>query len=299
MEPHDPGRDGGLSQPIDCPVMSTPRFDEIGYWSEIKLEIVRKYAQAYSAIMVKRPEIRQHLYIDAFSGAGEHISRQSGKFVLGSPLNALHVDPPFSAYHFIDLDGDKAAYLRERVGPDPRVFVHEGDCNGVLLNDVFPLARWADYHRALCLLDPYGINLDWRVVETAGQSRSIEILLNFMVMDMNMNVLWRDPDKVAPAQLERMDAFWGDRSWRDVLYERRPSLFPELDLEDKVKNYQAAAAYRERLREVAGFKYVPEPIPMRNTRGATVYYLFFASPNEVGGKIVGEIFDRYRNPGAS
>ena len=26
------------------------RFDEIGYWSEIKLDIVKKYAQAYATM---------------------------------------------------------------------------------------------------------------------------------------------------------------------------------------------------------------------------------------------------------
>jgi hypothetical protein len=55
--------------------------------------------------------------------------------------------------------------------------------------------------------------------------------------------------------------------------------------------------YRERLRKVAGFKYVPEPIPMRNDNGAVVYYLFFASPNKAGAHIVKDIFDRYHNKG--
>ena len=58
-------------------------------------------------------------------------------------------------------------------------------------------------------------------------------------------------------------------------------------------------AFRHRLREVAGFKYVPEPMPMRNSKGAVVYYLFFASPNRTGGKIVTDIFDKYRNRGMS
>lgn len=31
------------------------RLDEIGYWSEVKLDIVRKYASAYSTIMAKQP----------------------------------------------------------------------------------------------------------------------------------------------------------------------------------------------------------------------------------------------------
>ena len=197
--------------------MNNVRLDEIGYWSEIKLDIVRKYAQAYSNVLSKEPRIRKYLYIDAFAGAGVHISKQTGEFVPGSPLNALNVQPPFSEYHFIDLDGDKAGHLRQYVGNDPTVSIHEGDCNSILLGKVFPRARYSDFHRALCLLDPYALNLDWAVVQTAGQSESIEIFLNFMVMDMNMNVLWKNPDKVSPAQIARMDAYWGDNSWRNDL----------------------------------------------------------------------------------
>jgi hypothetical protein len=37
----------------------------------------------------------------------------------------------------------------------------------------------------------------WDVVHAAGQSRAIEIFLNFPVMDMNMNVLWGNPEKVS------------------------------------------------------------------------------------------------------
>ena len=43
-------------------------FDEIGYWSEIKLEIVRDYAAAYSTILTKKN--LPHVYVDAFAGAG-------------------------------------------------------------------------------------------------------------------------------------------------------------------------------------------------------------------------------------
>jgi len=46
------------------------RYDEIGYWSEVKLDIVQKYAKAYSTIMAKQAVIRRHIYIDAFAGAG-------------------------------------------------------------------------------------------------------------------------------------------------------------------------------------------------------------------------------------
>ncbi|MGO9109304.1 MAG: three-Cys-motif partner protein TcmP [Thermoguttaceae bacterium] len=278
--------------------MNDVRYDEIGYWSEIKLDIVRKYAQAYSMVLSKETRIRRHIYIDAFAGAGVHISKQTGEFVPGSPLNAMNVQPPFSEYHFIDLDGGRAENLRQLAGDDASVHVYNEDCNQVLLSEVFTRARYRDFHRGLCLLDPYALNLDWEVIQAAGQMQSIEIFLNFMVMDVNMNVLWKKPDNVLPAQLARMDAFWGDRSWRSTLYQKPQGLLPGFDLEEKVSNEAVAAAYQERLKQVAGFAYVPDPMPMRNTRGAVVYYLFFASPNKTGAKIVSDIFNTYRNRGA-
>ncbi len=52
------------------------KYDEIGYWSEIKLDIIKDYAAAYSRILSsqKNPNF-YHIYIDAFAGAGKHISK--------------------------------------------------------------------------------------------------------------------------------------------------------------------------------------------------------------------------------
>ena len=65
-----------------------------------------------------------------------------------------------------------------------------------------------------------------------------------------------------------MTAVWGDESWRNAAYREEPDLFGT-HLE-KTDNDTIAEAFRERLRKVAGFKYVPAPIPMRNSNGATV-----------------------------
>src|SRR5438876_4270942 len=88
------------------------KYDEIGYWSEIKLDILRKYVSAYSTIMSKVPAIKRHFYVGGFAGPGAHKSRTTGEFVPGRPANALLEKPPFSEYHFIDLDGSRAAQLR-------------------------------------------------------------------------------------------------------------------------------------------------------------------------------------------
>lgn len=275
--------------------MSKVKLDEIGYWSEVKLDIIRKYATAYSTIISKQSSIRGHAYIDGFAGAGTHISKTRQEFVPGSPRNALNINPPFTEYHFIDLNSGKVDLLQEISKECSNAKVYEGDCNKILLEEVLPLVKYQNFKRALCVLDPYGLHLNWEVMYTAGQMRSVEIFLNFPTMDMNMNVLRKDTDKVEPSQTARMNAFWGDDSWRDVAYTKIPGLFN--DIEEKTTNHTVAQAFKKRLKNVAGFDYVPDPIPMRNSTGATVYYLFFASQNKTGGKIVEQIFDKYKDMG--
>jgi three-Cys-motif partner protein len=207
------------------------------------------------------------------------------------------VKPPFKELHLIDLDGTRATDLRRTIGDRNDVFVYKGDANEVLLQQVFLRCHWEDFHRALCLLDPYALSVDWKVIETAGKMRSIEVFYNFMIMDANMNVLWRNPEKVPADQLARMDRVWGDCSWRSAAYVREPGLFG--DIEEKAGNEEVAEAFRDRLREIGGFKYVPKPMPMRNEKGAVVYYLFFASPNKTGAHIVEDIFNKYRTRGST
>jgi len=262
---------------------------DIGFWSELKLEIIEKYASAYSKILEKQGFY--HCYIDAFAGAGQHISRMTGEMVEGSPLVALKVTPPFREYHFIDIEQAKTDHLARLVRAAANAYIYTGDCNSVLLQQVFPRVQYGKRRRALCLIDPYGLHLDWNVIADAGKRGTIEVFLNFPVMDMHMNVLWRKPSEVDAGQAERLTRFWGDRSWREAAYGRQGDFF---DYPHKNPIEDVAEAFRKRLREVAGFGYVPEPLPMRTTSNAIVYYLFFASPNNTGARIVRDIFAKYR-----
>lgn len=269
-------------------------FDEIGYWSELKLEMLKKYAQAYSTILANQQGF-SHYYIDGFAGPGLHLSKTTGELVSGSPLNALEIVPPFKHYYLIDLDGNRVESLRRAVGTRPDVTIREGDCNEILLNEILPNVRYELYRRALCLLDPFGLHLRWDVTKLAGSLRTIDLFLNFPIMDMNRNALWIDPERVRPADAARMTAFWGDASWRQAAYRRssQTSLFGEEPVE-KAPNEAVVEAFRRRLRDVAGFRNVPEPLPMRNSTNAVVYYLFFASPNDTANEIIEDIFSRYR-----
>jgi len=267
-------------------------YDEIGFWSEIKLDILGKYWPEYTKIVKKQSWDFTTLYVDAFAGSGLHLSRQTGDFVKGSPARALDVSPAFDEYHFVDQDEAKVKSLETLAAARDNVFVHHGDCNEVLLRDVFPRADFKKYHRAVCLLDPYSLQLDWNVIARAGSMKSIEVFINFPIMDINRNVLREGASALKTSQMTR---FWGDESWRESAFRENRGLFESST--EKVENWELAKAFQSRLIEGGGFKYVPEPLAMRNSVHATVYYLFFAGPNETGSKIVDWIFNDYRDKG--
>ena len=55
--------------------MANIKLDEVGQWTEIKLQILRDYSAAYSTILRRQSAIRHYAYIDGFAGAGSHISK--------------------------------------------------------------------------------------------------------------------------------------------------------------------------------------------------------------------------------
>jgi three-Cys-motif partner protein len=264
-------------------------IDAIGKWSEDKLRILRKYLAPYSRIMNRHRF--KYAYIDAFAGSGLHVTKNEKRIVPGSPLEAMMVEPPFDEYYFIEMDKKKSAMLEKQVKDKGNVHIFSGDCNEILIKDVFPQVRYEDYRRAICFLDPYNIGLDWEVLLNAGKMRSIEIILNFSIMDINRNLKRKKPRE---EDIDRMNRFWGDETWRDYLFQTEPGLFGDI-FERIPGNTPITRAFQERLKIKAGFKYVPEPIAMCNTKGAVVYFLFFASQNQAGNKIITDIFKSYQN----
>lgn len=270
-------------------------YDEIGVWSEVKLAIIKEYASAYTTILdaQRRDKIRslKWLYIDAYAGPGYHLSKTSGNRVDGSPLIALNTSPPFGEYHFIDTEPKRAEQLRVLAGNRGDVFTYSEDCNTVLLRDVFPRAKFSDYRRALCLLDPYNIDLTWQVIETAGKMGSVDLFMNLMVMDINRNAMRRDPDKSVQSKMDQLTRLWGDESWKEAGYATDRNLF---STPEKVSNEEFAEAFRRRLTTKAGFANVPPPMPMKTKSNSIIYYLYFASPKAVASGIVRDIFAKYQ-----
>jgi len=266
-------------------------YDRIGYWSLVKHDIIKQYASAYSRILStqKNPQF-YHVYIDAFAGPGMHKRKDTGEFVPGSPQIALDINPPFREYHFIDFDPSKVNQLLLMTAGRKDTHVYYGDCNKVLLDEVFPKVRYEDFKRGLCLLDPYGLHLSWEVVQTAGKMSSIDLFINFPIGDINRNVLRRNSDMVYPASIERMNKYWGDESWKEELFTGQSSFFGK---RLKQGNLVIAKAFQKRMHVVAGFENISEGLPMCNSKGAIIYYLFFASQKQLATKIIKDIFNKH------
>jgi len=274
------------------------KLDEIGIWSEIKLKIVKEYASAFTTIMKRKEWCKGYVYIDAFAGAGIHISRKTREFIPGSPLNALEIKNPFTEYHYIDIDKQKIEILASVTQDQQNVHIYPEDCNEALTKKIFPALKWETKKRALCILDPYGLHLHWETILQAAKLKTAEIFLNFPLMDMNRNVLHKDLLPSDEEQIKRMNRFCGTEEWQEILYkeDNQMNLFGDT-YRIKVVDSNAKLGdwfKKERLQKAAGFKFVPEPMLMRNSKGGPLYFLFFASHDETGKKIVTEIFDKYR-----
>jgi three-Cys-motif partner protein len=162
-------------------VIDPVQFDEIGHWSELKLEIVEKYGAAYTTAFSNAPNLKKY-YIDGYSGAGIHISRQTRAQIEGSPARALKVFPPFDGFYFIDMDATRTRHLDTLCRGRSDVVIFTGDANVKLAQEVLPKIHFKKFNRALCLLDPYGLHLDWQVMQVAGQCQAVDLFLNFPVM---------------------------------------------------------------------------------------------------------------------
>lgn len=270
------------------------RIDDIGQWTVAKLDILEKYARLYSIVL--NGTSYRYMYVDAFAGPGRYRSKDSGELIVGSTLRALEITPPFHEYHFIDLNDSRIKRLQDEAGDRPDVFLYTGDGNEIIVNEILPRIRYEDYRRGLVLLDPYNIDLDYRMIQALGAARSIEVFVNFMIMDVNRNCALVREGRAAPKDVARLNRAWGSDEWQELFYRRsyNVDLFGEPVAGRKSITPDAIAeAYRERLR-AAGFKYVPQPVAMRNSAGAPLYYLYFASNHAKGNEIGSAVLRQFR-----
>lgn len=105
-------------------------FDEVGRWSQEKLELLRQYLVAYTSILGTQSWwCKKVHYIDAFSGGVWHIAKGNGTYIPGSPILALRNDPPFNTFTFIDINKERIDNLitpLKKLYPEKKYFRRAG-----------------------------------------------------------------------------------------------------------------------------------------------------------------------------
>ncbi len=262
-----------------------PKPDFLKQWSIDKIGLLEKYYKAYVRALNGKFEL---IYVDAFAGNPKQVSVKTGEAVLAAAARALNVTPSFNKYFLIDKNKRRAEAYLKSFGNRDGVFVFHDDSNRCLPIIFREHITNTSNSRSICLLDPYGCDLHWNVLCVAGKSGVSDVFINFPRMDLLRNVCRNDFRKITPVGFRRMNAFWGDETWRELMYERQGNQTVRVGDTGKL-----ALAYCKRLREIAQFEYVLDPLPMKNSQGIPLYYLIFACEDKLANKIGGQIIRKF------
>jgi three-Cys-motif partner protein len=270
------------------------KIDVIGKWSEEKLNLLRKYLNAYTNIMKGQSWCRNgYYYIDAFAGTGMPKSKDEERYVDGSPIVALKAKKPFKSYIFIEKEDWRVKKLEDlkKKFPELDIKIKQGDCNTIIVNDIIPTIRFENFNRGIIFLDPFGMEVDWGTIEGIAKTKALEIFLNFPVMAINRSILVNNPDKIDKAKIEKMNKLWGSEQWMGEIYKEAPDLFERRIEKVSQTGKSLGMLFQKRLEEL--FPFVTFPLVMRNSINAPLYCLIFAGHNATGKKIADTIFKSF------
>lgn len=298
--------------------VSEPNSSWGGAWTEEKLNAFEKYVNAYLTIMNKyRGQYDWKLiYFDGFAGSGsrnENTSSEDNQLMIdlidehqiaaeeltpykGAAERVLNIaQDGFDFYYFIDKDAASSSQLQEKLASyqkDKRLEFRHSDAN----TEVSKLADAMHKNsklKALVLLDPFGMQVDWSSIERLkGTSTDLWILIPTGVI---VNRLLDRKCKLT--HIEKLTSFFGkDEAFlRNYFYNTRQetTLFGDTEVVEKVQEpiRMIANLYIQQMKTI--FKYVTEePLVLYNTRNTPIFHFACASNNESAVKIAHEIINK-------
>lgn len=275
-----------------------------GTWSESKLDCVEEYARSYLQVMLNQSWCELH-YIDAFAGSGEQALKSgpssqglegilvslseradTEEFLVGSALRALRASAssarPFDRFLFIDADEGSCRELRELVSSDFPAASHSVDvvCDdaNVQLESYLDSVKWSTT-RALVFLDPYGLEVDWGLIQRLAATGACDVwylfplggVIRMMTADGQMPDSW----------ITRLDRLFGTHDWHKEFYRPSPqkSLFgADAELLLKDASTQHVVDYVQK-RLSSAFAAVSDAGVLRNRKGAPLFALLMGVSN--------------------
>lgn len=284
-----------------------------GNWTKQKLDAFISYVKAYLTIMKKNPYWKT-IYFDGFAGSGDLLRRKNQEQTIlnisfdqealedidlykGSVKRILQLkDYTFDFYYFIDSNFENVNRINSIKNEidhidHKRIIVRKTDCNSQFSN--LAKALKSKQYAALLFVDPFGMQVNWKSIESLRNTRSdIWILIPSGV---SVNRLLPKSGKVKSKN--KLEKFFGlpfDELYKLFYSDKKiDTLFGKVRSIEKLENpiERVAEIYQKQLQTV--WKHVTsEPLVLRNSKNVSIFHFLFASNNQNAMKIASQIIKK-------
>jgi len=271
-----------------------------GDWTAEKLERVRKYLAAYTVIFARNPRAQKliSMYVDAFAGTGyrtkpprldaqttlfeELAEPEAEAFLKGSARIALEVEPPFKQYLFIEQDAAHAQELerlkQQFAERSARVEIVREDANTYLKSWCKRTNWWTC--RAVMFLDPYGMQVDWSLIEAIAKTQAVDLWILFP-LGVAVNRLLTRAELPPKKWAQALTRILGSEEWQNAFYSLQVerTLFGDKEVRTKEADFGKIGQYFVGRLKTIFTAVANNPLPLRNSRNVPLYMLCFAAGN--------------------
>jgi three-Cys-motif partner protein len=268
--------------------MAAQRFG--GPWTVLKVETVAAYLHEFCTALQNKPARSRpfrRLYIDGFAGSGAFEFGEDDpstffpatqKVHAGSPIRALEIVPRFDELHFIEMEPNCVAELKEAVGADPRVAIHDGDAN-LVIAQICRSQNWSGT-RGVIFLDPYDSAVDFGTLKPIADTGALDVWYLFPTMAVFRNAPISHTAMTSDKRAT-ITRILGTDEWETEFYPEiknpKQGLFGNLPPERRADVHAIERFVKQRLETV--FPSVIGPRTLRTQRNAPLFSLFFCVSN--------------------
>lgn len=264
-----------------------------GSWTELKLDLVASYLEAYSTALKNKGFGK--IYVDAFAGTGyremhgeenetpallQEAEDEAARIFAGSAMLSLQVAHPFDRYVFIEKSRKRMRELKGIQNEYPHLAMEflADDANHAIPE----LCRTVDWrkNRAVFFLDPYGMAVDWETMKAIAQTEAIDVWMLFPV-GIGVNRLLKQRLADIPASWRtKLDRIFGTAEWQNAFYKAclHRTLFddPESGVQKISDPIQAITKFYQGRLETIFPKVAKNPRYLCNRRESPMFLLTFA-----------------------
>ncbi|KUJ55972.1 three-Cys-motif partner protein TcmP [Chryseobacterium aquaticum] len=276
-----------------------------GNWTENKIEILIEYAKAYLTIMnINASKYNWDLlYFDGFAGSGQiQGDDNTSTTIVGAARRILEIKDPrsFDLYYFVEKEKRYADILRHKTipfYPNKKIHVVNEDCNVKIESLSRFLSNNGKRFKALAYIDPCGMQLNWKSLQTL-EKHSVDVWI-LVPTGMGVNRLLKNDGNISDAYSSKLEQFLGMSRQEIFSFFYKESqvltLFGEETITTKEQNAidKSAELYKERLKTL--FKFVSEPYVLKNKMNSVMFHFFMASNNKNALRIANQIIKKYNN----